>query len=191
MRMGILSVLVVASAPLQYACDSDESSCVGPEILPHESPKNLGHFLPLGNGETHDPGDPTKVPYEWTLFLRSTCSTPLVISKVCVVGDKHNGNPDDQAFTIEGPLPATVEKGQAAAVRVTYDSDEVNVDGDHNGERDPDQVAVVVQSNAKNFPTLIVPICAIIIPGADDAHPFVCESPVAVTAGQVDATLCP
>ncbi|MFO0751470.1 MAG: hypothetical protein U1F43_38250 [Myxococcota bacterium] len=88
-------------------------------------------------------------------------------------------------------MPTHVENGAAAAVRITYDSDTVNRDKDSDGKRDPDNIAVVIQSNAKNFPTLVVPVCAIIIPGASDAFPFLCESPVTVPAGKTDATLCP
>lgn len=189
-RLVALAALTLTAA-LVAGCDSASSSgCEGPEILPHLSPANLGNFHPLPSGEAADPGDPASVPYEVTLFLRSTCSAPLVIDRVCVVGDAHNGDESDPAFTIEGPVPATVNKGDAAAVRLTYDNSHVNRDLNSDGARDPDRVAVVVQSNAVNFPTLVVPVCAAIIPADENATAFSCDSPVTVPAGTVDPSLC-
>ena len=183
----VLAMQLVATAP---ACDSSDEACTGPEILPHLSPVNLGNFFPLGQGETPDPGSPEKVPYEVTLFLRNTCQKPLVIEAACIVGDAHNGDEDDPAFTIEGPVPKTVASGDVAAVRLTYDSDKFNKDLDDDKTRDPDQIAVVIQSNAKNFPTLVVPVCAMIIPNDEEPVAFVCESPLTVPAGKTDASYC-
>ncbi|PKN55509.1 MAG: hypothetical protein CVU56_20900 [Deltaproteobacteria bacterium HGW-Deltaproteobacteria-14] len=182
---------VFALAGVGAGCDSASEGCVGPEILPHLSPLNLGSLHPLPAGATPEPGSAAEVPLEVTLFLQSTCSTPLEITKVCVVGDAHNGDAGDTAFTIEGPVPATVKGGDAAAVRLTYDNGHVNRDLDGDGVRDPDNVAIVIESNAVNFPTLIVPVCAAIIPAADDATAFVCASPVTVAPGTSDPTLCP
>jgi|GEM_PF-1329495 len=172
-------------------CDSASSGCVGPEILPHLSPVNLGSLYALGADETPDPGSPVAVPLEVTLFLQSTCSTPLEIDRVCIVGDAHNGDAEDPAFILEGPVPSTVPNGDAAALRLTYDNDQVNRDTDDDGARDPDNVAVVVQSNAVNFPTLVIPVCAAIIPADDNATAFTCTSPVEVPAGERDNSLCP
>jgi len=192
---GALSILAmslsVAISSSIAACGSDDFVCEGAGILPHESPKALGIFRLLEGGETPNPGSPEAVPYEWTLFLQSTCGTPLIIEKVCIVGDGHNGDADDPAFSIDGPVPATVTKGRFAAVRVTYDVGSVNEDLDDDDERDSDSVAIVIQSNATNFPTLVVPICAITVPkNAVATTTYSCASPVIVPAGQADRTLC-
>lgn len=188
---SVVGVALLAFAGLAAGCDSASEGCVGPEILPHLSPLNLGSLHPLSSGATPEPGSADAVPLEVTLFLQSTCSTPLEITKVCIVGDAHNGDASDTAFTIEGPVPAMVGRGDAAAVRLTYDNGHVNRDLDNDGARDPDNVAVVIQSNAVNFPTLIVPVCAAIIPADDNATAFACASPVTVPAGTSDPSLCP
>jgi len=189
--MGVAVVSVLVAGPLfGAACGDEGDACVGAAILPHRSPLNLGNFRPLGQGETPDPGDPEKVPYEVVLFLRNTCAGVVEIDAVCTVGDAHNGDEDDPAFTLEGPVPTSLAAGEEAAVRITYEPSGVNRDRDDDGARDPDQVAIVVQSNAKNFPTLVVPLCAIVIPNDAEVVTFVCESPVTVAAGTKDASLC-
>ncbi|MCC6620667.1 MAG: hypothetical protein IT385_05405 [Deltaproteobacteria bacterium] len=185
----VLLVPLVSGAALA-ACGDDGRECVGASLLPHKSPLNLGNFRPLAQGEAPDPGDPEAVPYEVVLFLRNACAGEVDIASVCVVGDAHNGDEDDPAFTIEGPVPSSLATGEEAAVRITYDPSSVNRDLDDDGARDPDQVAIVVQSNATNYPTLVVPVCAIVIPDGAEVVSFVCESPVTVPAGARDASLC-
>ena len=78
----------------------------------------------------------------------------------------------------------------AAALRITYSPTAVNTDLDGDGAPDPDNAAIVIQSNAKNFPTLVVPICARLVPAGTKRTEFVCTSPVTLVAGTKDATLC-
>lgn len=189
--IGVIGLNGLGMALGMTGCDSDGGTCQGPMILPAESPKALGPFRVLADGEVHQPGSPAIVPYEWTLFLQNDCGEPLKIDKVCVIGDGHNGDEDDPSFLLEGPVPATVTQGNAAALRVTFDNDEPNRDRDDDGARDPDNVAIVVQSNATNFPTLVVPVCALIVPRDELASAsFSCTSPLTVPAGKADRTLC-
>jgi len=191
-KFGV-SLVVLAGVVLGAGCDSADGECEGPTILPRESPKALGPFRPLAQGEAPDPGSPGAVPYEWTLFLQNGCRAPLKIDKVCIVGEGHNGDPEDPAFTLEGPVPAVVDRGDSAAVRLTFDPKDVNRDRDDDGQRDPDNIAIVVQSNATNFPTLVVPVCALIVPADEVASAALvgCKSPITVTPGKADRTLCP
>jgi len=183
--LGVLAMLGFA------ACESEDTTCDGAGILPHESPKALGLFRLLERDEVPNPGSAEAVPFEWTLFLESTCAKPLVIDKVCIVGDAHNGDVEDPAFTIEGPVPDTVSKGSHAALRITYEVDSVNEDLDDDGERDADSIAIVIQSNATNFPTLVVPVCAITVPKNElETSTYRCASPVVVPPGKADRTLC-
>jgi len=184
MRTLVLGCLVLAAT----ACDSADDTCSGALILPSESPKALGIFRPRGDGEPANPGAGIYPPYEWTLFLQNTCGQPLEISKVCIVGD---GEGDAAAFTLEGPLPDKVSRGDAAAVRLTYAPKGVNPDADGDGERDANSIAIVVQSNAGNFPTLVVPVCAVVVPANEfETATYSCTSPVVVPAGKADRTLC-
>ena len=69
-------------------------------------------------------------------------------------------------------------------VRLTYERDEPN------GGDDVDDIAVVIQSNATNFPTLVVPVCARVIPEGQERSSIECTSPVSVPAGERDDSLC-
>ena len=51
-------------------------------------------------------------------------------------------------------------------------------------------VAIIVQSNATNLPTLVVPICARIVAPGDPLGAVACASPVSVEPGERDSTLC-
>lgn len=189
------TVLVLGLAALIGGCGGDDSgtaACTEPEILPHQSPVHLPDTRLLVAGETPDAGNRFATPYEWVLLLQSNCTTPVEINEVCIVGDDHNGQPGNKAFTIEGPAPASVPYGTEAAVRVTYDPDTENtLDADGDGNPDPDRVAIVIQSNAVNFPTLIVPLCARALAPDVTAPGYHCNSPVTLVAGAVDKSLCP
>lgn len=192
MRAASTSILCLALATCAFACDSSEDTCSGATIFPSESPKALGPFRLRANNEAADPGGGITVPSEWTVFLQNTCGAPLKIDKVCLVGDGHNGDAEDPAFTLEGPVPDTVKNGDAAALRLTFETTTINDDRDDDGVRDPDNVAIVVQSNATNFPTLVIPVCALVVPAddLDDANITGCASPISVPAGKADRTLC-
>ena len=185
----LVTIVLAAAALVVWGCDTREtdSTCTSPTIEPHLSPVNFGDLYPSADGGT--PGGQT-VPYEWTLLLMSKCKESVVVSKICIVGDKHNGVEGSKAFYIEGPEPATIPYDTEAAVRITYNPKEVNTDTSSDGKPDPDNVAIVVQSNAKNFPTLVVPMCARYVPAGTAKEVFECKSPLVVAAGQKDDTLC-
>ncbi|MEZ4459902.1 MAG: hypothetical protein R3E66_09265 [bacterium] len=142
------------------ACGGTEDAN-GPEVVPHVSPVQLGDFWPQGNTDP-DYGNNERTPYEWVLLLQSVGDEPVKVSKACLVGDASN-------FIIEGPVPTTIPAGDEGAIRLTY------------GRNNPgsDRVAVVVRSNAKNFPTLVVPLCASVVADGADKNKAVqpCEFP--------------
>ncbi len=162
-----------------------------PDILPHLSPASFGDIKVLPDGQDPEPGSKAFQPYEWVLLLQNTGTADLTITEVCIVGDQHNGGENDRAFAIEGPVPEIVPPGTEAAVRLTYDPSSKNIaDVDGDQVPDPDRVAVIVQSDAGNFPTLIVPVCARLVEDGDEYPEFHCDSPVSLTPGAVDLSLC-
>lgn len=145
-------------------------------LVPHLSPVPFGEMYPKGNRD-EDLLSPERSPYEWVLQLQSNCGAEVNIEKVCLVGDTDH-------FILEGPEPTTATGAQSAVVRITYERQDP-----HSGS-DSDQIALVVQSNADDHPTLIVPVCARIIEDGNEKSALECESPVTVAAGQKDASLC-
>ncbi|PIE21188.1 MAG: hypothetical protein CSA66_00055 [Proteobacteria bacterium] len=181
---ALLIATTALTAGLFAACDEPAFVCVGPEITPHLSPVSFGDLYVQGSDDPR-PESRVAVPYEWTLLLLSDCQRELVIDEICLVADDHNGVEGDHAFTVEGPLPASIPYGQTGAIRVTYDHADPNtVDADGDGSPDPDAVALVIQSNATNYPTLIVPICGRIIPKSGTPAEYECASPIEVPAGE-------
>lgn len=156
----VLLLCVFGAAAAFPGCDSDESEgCTSPEVLPHISPVMLGDFYPQG-GTDADPGDNERAPFEFVLLLRSQCSAPVKVDKACIVGD------DRGAFTLEGPTPESIPSNEEGAIRITYD----HPDPTPNGAME--HVAVIVESNATNFPSLIVPFCARIIANGEDKRNY-------------------
>lgn len=191
MALGALALGLMGAGALA-GCADGAGVCGGPELLPHLSPVSFGDLYPRRGSEAPDPATREAVPYEWVLLLTADCTKSVEITKVCVVGEGHNGDPAEPSFTIEGPVPARLGKGGTAAIRITYDHDELNEDLDDDGEPDADNAALVIQSNATNFPTLVVPLCARIVKrGTERLASFPCESPVSVPAGVADRSLCP
>lgn len=153
------------------------------KILPHQSPASFGELYPLGNHNA-EPRNPQRTPYEWVLLLQSTGSDALIIEEVCIIGTRDDGA-DAAAFSVEVEdqhLPATVQAGRDFGVRITYDRQSHSADAD--------QVALVVQSNATNFPTLIVPVCARVIADGQERGAVACQAPVSVAPGARDPDLC-
>jgi hypothetical protein len=183
-RASLLVLALCAAA----SCGEDEDNCSGAEIEPTLSPVILGDFRPL-EGEPR-PGNPEQVPFELSLVLRSTCGAPVIVEEACIVGDGHNGGPDSNAFQLEGPDREEIPPGGDALLRITYDASEPNIDQDGDGVPDPDQIAVVVQSNARNFPTLVIPVCARLIREGTEPSTAPCTAPVQVEPGTADPDLC-
>lgn len=182
LRLSTAACLLALAAT---GCGDNGEGGGSAEILPHQSPASFGEMYPTGNNEP-DPTGNVRTPFEWVLLLQSTGDAPLEISEVCLVGDEADGSDVDK-FTLEvenQDLPASVDAGDEFGLRLTYDRQEPN-EGD-----DADQVAVVVQSNASNFPTLIVPVCARVIADGEEQGTVECQSPVTVAEGESDTSLC-
>jgi hypothetical protein len=185
------AALFLVGAGLAAACDDGAKDCTEPTLVPQIERLNLGDLHVLAPGAEENPASLDAVPFEFVLLLQSKCTAPVVITEACIVGDAHNGNPADPAFTLEGPVPLTVPFRSEAALRLTYDHPDPNtVDTDDDGEADPDAIAIVIQSNAVNAPTLVVPICARIIAADAEPNAVPCASPVIVPAGTSIPTLC-
>lgn len=163
---------VVLGAVLSVGCRGGGDGEGGLDILPHASPIRLGQMYPLGENEP-EPGTSERVPHEFVLLLQ-TDSDAVEIEEVCLVGATEH-------FTLEGPVPESPRRDEDAALRITYDRPDVG---------GPDHAAVVVQSNAENFPTLVVPVCAQVVAEGSERIIFECESPVTVPEGEKDETLC-
>jgi hypothetical protein len=181
-------LLLVTAAP---GCESREAdnTCEEPAIEPHLSPVNFGDLYTPADGGTGVGGAQT-VPYEWVLLLMSKCSEPVTVTATCFAGTTHAGAPANTAFFVEGPVPATIEGGKEAAVRITYSPSAPNADTNGDGVPEPDNVALIVQSNATNYPTLVVPICARLVAAGTERTAFECTSPVTLASGARDDTLC-
>jgi hypothetical protein len=165
---------------LGSGCGETEDAQGAAEVLPHQSPAPLGEMYPLGDNDP-DPSGNVRTPFEWILLLQSQGESPLTIDDVCLVGD------GVEHFEMEietQELPATVDVGDTYGVRVTYDRQDPN-DAD-----EVDNVAVVAQSDASNFPTLVVPVCARVVADGEDRGSVECESPVDVAAGESNPDLC-
>ncbi len=194
-RRALPSVMVLLLTGLVVgACDAEEGSC-GPLISPHVSPVYFGDVKKLANGAEPDVATLDTAPFEFVLILESACDPAvggpdLVIDGLCLVGDAHNGDPLDPAFSVEGPVPSVLAPGELAAVRITYDPSAVAEDTDDDGVPDYDSVALVVQSNATDTPTLVIPMCARLVGQNADLEPAACTSPVPLVEGEADLSLC-
>lgn len=150
----------------------------GEELIlePYVESQSFGELYPLGNA-AEDVSTSERVPYEWVLLLGAP-NVPVEIEKVCLVGDT-------DFFIHEVSEPTTAKPGADVAVRITYERTSPN-DGES-----ADNAAIVIQSNATNAPTIVVPICARVIADGMEKEPLVCAPPVAINAGERDDSLCP
>lgn len=145
------------------------------DILPNVSPARLGQMYPLGENDP-DPGTTERVPYELVLLLK-TENGGLEIDEVCL-----QGSADALAqFALEGPVPEVPKRDEDAALRITYE---------RQAPGPQDNIAVIVQSNAANFPTLVVPVCAQVVAEGTERIIFECTSPVNIPPGTRDDTAC-
>jgi hypothetical protein len=183
------ALAIAVSVIVGAGCGGGEKggeTCTGPEIWPHRSPANFREAYPPGDGEANR-GDPTRTPFEWTLHLESLCERDVEVETACLIGEENDGGASDaEHFQLEGPEPSTVTRDTDGLMRLTYDRSQPNPDGD------ADQAAIVVQSNAENFPTLVVPVCARVIEEGDgtERELVTCDSPVSVPEGERDEQLC-
>lgn len=170
-----VALLVVTGAGWT-ACDDASTECEQPELVSTLSPVNLGNMVKRGS-EPIDEATNTNPPYALALLLSSTCLQPVVIEKVCVVGDK-------ASFSLRGPNPESVPFRTETAIEITYDRTGTSPNGK------PEQAALVIQSNAVNQPTMVIPLCARTVDNVSQKTVFACESPVTVEVGAKDDTLC-
>lgn len=190
-KTTVLAAALAGTALVGASCgntDGGSDLCEGPEILPNQSPVSIGEMYPSSEDVEPRPGDNTRVPVEWTVLLESTCQKTLEISNTCIVGEADDGSDKTDARffrPVDGPTKESVPADEESAIRVTYDRDKPNP------EDDVDNIALVVQSNAENFPTLVVPICARVIEEGGDPEPVPCTSPVeAPPEGEKKTGIC-
>lgn len=153
--------------------DLDEGPCISPNL----GSVSLGEVFPPSEAVEPNPGNNSRSPVEWSVVLESNCDRSVEISETCVVGEEDDGSnqSDAEVFTKEGPRPeGPVETGEETVVRITYEREQPNSEGD------TDKIAVVVQSNADNTPTLVVPICARVVGEDEERGPIECSSPVEI-----------
>lgn len=187
LSVGLLSLVALGHLS---ACSSDDGDstelCAGVKIEPHVPQVPLGQMYPTpAKAEDRDLASRESTPYEWVLRLRSKCDEPVKVTKVCLVGDAAKNGADVEQFTLEGPKPTTIDSTFDGAIRITYKRQMPN-SGD-----DIDNVAVVIQSNAANAPTLVVPVCASVVKDGQERTSITCTAPVMVAEGQKDESLCP
>jgi hypothetical protein len=186
---GATFLAITGLCVLLFACGPAENA--GPRIRPALSPISFGDIHPRPGGVAPDPNSNTYVPFEFTLLLQSVGTDTVNIQEVCIVGDAHNGEAGNTAFSLEGPDRDDIPALREAAVRITFEHGDTNRDLNGDGEPDPDQVALVIQSDAVDYPTLVVPMCARVIPTSREPQPIECNSPVtAPPEGVADRELC-
>ena len=185
MQNRVLLSLVVT--PLIFGMtgcgDEDElvDICSGKQLTPHITPVNFGELRPQGNSEP-DLLDGTRTPFEWHLLLHSPCEDPVTIDEVCLVDA---GDGAAQQFVLEGPEGPVASRGDDSVLRITYERQET-----HSGD-DQDDIAIVIQSDADNAPTIVVPACARVTDDPADEPTMECNSPVAIPAeGESVGGLC-
>lgn len=183
---GVVALFFSAAGCGDSADQSDR--CAGPQILPDRSPLFFGEvYPPPEDEEEKNPGILDQTPIAQTLLLESPCEETLEIEETCLVGETDDdGESDAEQFTPTGPKPKTVPTDESAAYRLIYEREEPN-EGD-----DIDNAAIVVQSNAVNFPTLVVPVCARVLEeGEERSESVECRSPVEAPAeGERREDLC-
>ena len=179
-----------AASALASACggtDGGSDLCKGPKLLPDQSPIILGEMYPSKKGIAENPGDNTRVPVERTVLLESTCRKTVEISTSCLVGENDEGDnsSDAEFYTMEGPTQNSVPSDAESAVRLTYERK------DPNNKDDIDNVALVVQSNAVNYPTMVIPFCARVVKEGTDRKAISCTTPVqAPPQGEKKTGIC-
>jgi len=190
-----LACVLVCLGALAYGCKEQAPECDGVTIDPSAPILAFGDLFLAPDPDDEEAESPpgATVPRQKTLFLRARCGAALQIEKVCVVHAGHNGDPEINAFEIEGPAQTTVEPGgEEAAIRVTYDARSLNGDLDFDGIADPDIGVLVIQSNAVNLPTLAIPICGRVVGPDATISPKRCvlDPELGVTPGERTEGLC-
>lgn len=189
-KNALIALSLCALIPMMSACgaddDNNEDGCSAATIEPHVPVVPLGEMYPTpGDAALRDPTSRDNTPYEWVLRLRSKCQEPVKVTKVCLVGEASKNGADVEQFTLEGPKPTTIDGAFDGAIRITYKR------AMPNAGQDIDNVAVVVQSNATNAPTLVVPVCARVVKDGETRQEITCTAPVSVEEGKSDTSLCP
>lgn len=176
-----LMVAIPALAVAVAGCSGTDGNgnggaCDEPTLQHSPKPFNFPEAHPPEDGEENR-GDRERTPFEATFHLRSQCrGEDIEVEKSCLVeeGDEIGYGKTTEHFSIEGPEPSTISHGQDSVIRLTYTREEPN-QGD-----DIDDAAMVIQSNAANWPTLVVPVCARVVPESEDRDPerVPCAAPI-------------
>lgn len=163
---------------LLWGCGEDEAECSGASVDPFP--------VALAFGDVKE----ADLPARRVVLLRNTCGTQLEIGETCIIEDDHNGDPNDPAFELEKPSNETLNAGEEGGIRVTYSPSSVNEDQDQDAARDLDQALLVVQSNASDSPTLVVPLCGRRIAENEDKDDQECPPAFTIPEGERIADLC-
>lgn len=180
-----LALMLLALAALVFnGCSEDEedpAGCEGPELTPHLSPVSFGELYPLGSNEENTATN-ERVPYEWTLQLLSMCKKDVSIEKICMVGDTEDEN-GNVIFSFENPPQMKATATDSATVRIRYERSTPNP-GD-----EVDDVALIVRSNDKEHPTMVIAVCARVVADGSEKKTVTCSEVIDSTVDP--ATLCP
>ncbi len=161
-----------AASCLCFGCGSSDEE--GGDILPAVSPVNLGKLWPQGANDA-EPGSNERVPYEFALLVEAE-NAAINIEKACLIGNQGVIN-SNWILESEDPLPSKVNGGEQYAFRLTYERE--------NPGRDA--IALVIESDAGNFPQLVVPVCAeTVADGQDKSIVTPCEFNEEVPANPCD-----
>lgn len=158
-------LILLALSAILPACEKDDEGCSGAVAEPF--PAALG-FGDLKAGAPEGPlGE--AAPARRAVLVRNGCSGTLTVTASCVVGDARG------AYVLEGPDRDTAGPGDEIAWRVTYAPTEPEEPID--GQRPPDGAALVILSNAKDAPVLVVPLCGRLIADDETAGETTCALP--------------
>ena len=159
-RISASSLALLLAVGLIACGDDDDASdiCSDRELVPHVSPVVFGEL------------SESLIPHEWHLLLHNSCNAEVTIEEACLIGD------DADQFVLEGPESDVAVRNQDSVLRLTYEREST-----HSGD-DQDDLAIVVQSDAENAPTIVVPVCARVVSDPDEEAEMECNSPVEIPA---------
>ena len=175
---------------LLIGCAPEADPCSGATLEVGTEAVHFGDLTLLSGGAIGDPNTADQVPSRRTVLLRNACGPALRIHQVCLIQNEHNGEAGSTAFYLEGPDRAVLGPGQTAGLRLTFDAQTVSDDLNQDAERDPDRATLVIQSDAHNTPTHVIPVCARTVPEGEANPPYDCPAPFTIPAGEALPDLC-
>ncbi len=197
MNVRVIVCMICAASFLAAGCGNNESEGVRTIGTNLQDPAQAGEermgepifvgpifpeMYPPSDNTADDPVDTERTPFEFVVLLRSTGEVPVDISEICLVGESDTARDQFILEAPETPVQSTSQVDQA--VRITYDRQSPN------GGGNVDRVSLVVQSNAENYPTYIVPFCGRVIGEGSDPQAIGCSTHLMVAPGESAEDLC-